>query len=205
MRLYVTWTSPYARLARIMVLEKNLADRIEVIEARTRQADSPYYAINPSGRVPYLVREDGSGIEDSQLICRWLDHLDGASEFDHPQGDDGWETRRLEVLARSLMESVSVWVRQHHLPAGEASPTTLTHERDRSRRLLATLEGETTHPALTGPINMAQVTLAVALDLDRRLAAFRWRDDFPGLASFAERLAPRPSLSATLPPGPPIS
>jgi hypothetical protein len=34
MKLYVTFTSPYARLARILVLEKALEDRVEIIAAK---------------------------------------------------------------------------------------------------------------------------------------------------------------------------
>jgi hypothetical protein len=41
MKLYVTYGSPYARLARIMVIEKGPEDRVEIIEAKTRAADSP--------------------------------------------------------------------------------------------------------------------------------------------------------------------
>ena len=52
MQLYVTYGSPYARLARIVVVEKGLEDRVEIIEAKTRMKDSPYYKISPSGRVP---------------------------------------------------------------------------------------------------------------------------------------------------------
>ena len=59
MELYVTFTSPYARLARILVLEKALEDRVEIIAAKTRVANSPYYRINPSGRVPYLLDDSG--------------------------------------------------------------------------------------------------------------------------------------------------
>ena len=69
MKLYVTYTSPYARLARIVVIEKALEDRVEIIEAKTRTPGSPYYQINPSGRVPYLIDDAGVGMEDSQLIC----------------------------------------------------------------------------------------------------------------------------------------
>src|SRR6478735_8806283 len=50
MKLYVTYGSPYARLARIIVIEKALDDRVEIIEAKTRTPGSPYYRINPSGR-----------------------------------------------------------------------------------------------------------------------------------------------------------
>jgi|GEM_PF-4295930 hypothetical protein len=49
MKLYVTFTSPYARLARIVVLEKALESRVEIIAAKTRTADSPYYKINHPG------------------------------------------------------------------------------------------------------------------------------------------------------------
>jgi len=64
MKLYVTFTSPYARLARIFMIEKGLEDRVDVIEAKTRVANSPYYRINPSGRVPYLIDESGAGMEE---------------------------------------------------------------------------------------------------------------------------------------------
>jgi glutathione S-transferase len=77
MKLYVTYTSPYERLARIVVVEKGLEDRVEILEAKTRTRGSPYYQINPSGRVPYLVDDAGIGIEYSQLICAYLDNLDG--------------------------------------------------------------------------------------------------------------------------------
>jgi glutathione S-transferase len=81
MKLYVTFGSPYARLARIIVIEKGLEDRVEIIEAKTRTPSSPYYQINPSGRVPYLVDATGVGMEDSQLICAYLDGLDGKPRF----------------------------------------------------------------------------------------------------------------------------
>src|SRR3954447_7231596 len=135
MKLYITPGSPYARMARIVVLEKGLADRVEVIEALTREADSPYYAINPSGRVPYLVRDDGVGLEESGLVCAWLDHCAGAPVFDPPKGDAGWEARRLEAVARSLMDGLSVWLREIRRPKGEGSPSIVRHETARAYRL----------------------------------------------------------------------
>src|SRR6201986_1050916 len=99
MKLYITPGSPYARIARIMVLEKQLDRRVEIEIARTRAVDSPYYQVNPSGRVPYLVRDDGVGLEESAVICRYLDHLSGVPEFDPPTGEDGWEASRLGALA----------------------------------------------------------------------------------------------------------
>ncbi|TMH74435.1 MAG: glutathione S-transferase, partial [Betaproteobacteria bacterium] len=108
MKLYITPGSPYARMARIVVLEKGLERRVEIIAAQTRVADSPYYRINPSGRVPYLVRDDGVGLEESAVICAYLDHLDGTPAFDPPPGEQGWDARRLEALARSMLDGLAV-------------------------------------------------------------------------------------------------
>ena len=82
MKLFITVTSPYARIARIIGLEKGLETKVETVLAETRRADSPYYKINPSGRVPYLVLDDGTAFEDSALICRYFDHLEGQPAFD---------------------------------------------------------------------------------------------------------------------------
>src|ERR1044071_10363572 len=106
MKLYITPGSPYARMVRIVVLEKGLESRVETIRAKTRVAASPYYGINPSGRVPYLVCDDGSRLEESALICAYLDHLDGAPAFDPPSGTQLWAARRLEALARSMLDEI---------------------------------------------------------------------------------------------------
>ena len=110
MKLYVTYGSPYARLARMVVVEKGLEGRVEILEAKTRTAGSPYYQINPSGRVPYLVDDAGIGMEDSQLICAYLDSLDGKPRFHRPLRESDWAYRRLEANARSMCEGICVWV-----------------------------------------------------------------------------------------------
>src|SRR5688572_1174635 len=127
MKLYVTPGSPYARMARIVVIEKGLASRVEILTAKTRTTGSPYYGINPSGRVPYLVRDDGVGMEESALVCEYLDRLDGKPAFQL----DGWEARRLESLARSYLDGLSVWLRELYRPPNERSPTVIRHETDR--------------------------------------------------------------------------
>ena len=101
MKLYVTYTSPYARLARIVVIEKALEDRVEIIEAKTRTPGSPYYQINPSGRVPYLIDDAGVGMEDSQLVCAYLDSLEGKPRFHQPTLDSDWVRRHFRVDARN--------------------------------------------------------------------------------------------------------
>ena len=112
MKLYVTYTSPYARLARIVVVEKGLQGRVQILEAKTRTVGSPYYQINPSGRVPYLVDDAGIGMEDSQLICAYLDSLDGQPRFHKQTLNPDWAYLRLEFSVRSMCDGISVWSHQ---------------------------------------------------------------------------------------------
>src|ERR1700729_1136258 len=168
MKLYVTLRSPYARLARILVLEKGLENRVEIIQAKTRTSGSPYYQINPSGRVPFLVDDAGIGMEDSQLICAYLDSLDGEPRFHDPLRASDWDYLRLEYAARSLCEGICVWGREMGRPESERSPTVLAHEVARAKRIADVFEDRVTDPLLRGAPGMAHLILAVALDMAKR-------------------------------------
>ena len=182
------------------MLEKGLQDRVEVIAARTRAANSPYYAVNPSGRVPYLVRDDGVGLEESAVICAWLDHCHGDPVFDLPPGDMAWEARRLEALARSMMDGLSVWVREILRPEDERSPGVIRHEADRASRMADLWDVEIDHPWMRGALNLAQITLGCALGLEARNPDLRWRPGRTKLSDWFDRIAARPSFAATAPP-----
>lgn len=199
MKLYITDTSPYARIARIVVREKGLEAQVEMIPAQTRTPGSPYYAVNPSGRVPYLVRDDAVAMEDSAVICKFLDDFAPPRLFDLPSGEDEWEALRLQALAGSLLEGVSVWVRELKRPPGERSPTILAHERNRSERMIDLWEDQIDHPLMHGQLTMAQISLITALQLELQIADFNWRPGHPKLDDWANRIAERPSIIATLP------
>lgn len=200
MKLYITPGSPYARIVRIVILEKKLQDRIEIIHAKTRHADSPYYRINPSGRVPYLIRDDGVALEESSLICDWLDHLDGKPLFELPAGEAGWEARRLEALARSMTDGLAVWIRELVRPRAERSPALLEHEHQRCQRMAALWESLVEQPWMNGRLNLAQITLVCGLGLETRNLDMQWRAGHPKLTAWFKRLAARPSIAATAPP-----
>ena len=197
MKLYVTFTSPYSRLARIMVLEKGLEDRVEVVGAKTRAKDSPYYQINPSGRVPYLIDESGVGMEDSQLICAYLDSLDGKPRFHDPRRQTDWAYQRIEFAARNLCEGICVWVREMVRPENERSPTTLAHEASRAQRVADTFEQHVTSPLLQGAPTMAHLILAVALDVAAKRGFGDLTTSRPQLAAWMRPMSERPSMQKT--------
>jgi glutathione S-transferase len=200
MKLYVTLRSPYARLARILVLEKGLENRVEIIQAKTRTSGSPYYQINPSGRVPFLVDDAGIGMEDSQLICAYLDSLDGKPRFHDPLRASAWDYLRLEYAARSLCEGICVWGRQMGLPESERSPTFLAHELARAERMADVFEDRVTDPLMRGAPRMAHLILAVALDMARKRGPGDLTDGRPRLATWMRSISDLPSMQRTVPP-----
>lgn len=200
MKLYVTYTSPYARLARILIEEKGLKDRVDIVEAKTRALGSPYYQINPSGRVPYLVDDAGVGMEDSQLICSYLDSLDRKPRFHHPLHKSDLAYRRLETSARSMCDGISVWTREMQRPESERSPTVLAHEVARMQRMADFFEARVADPLLQGAPGMAHLILAVALDVARKRGPGDLADGRPQLAAWMRRISALPSVRATASP-----
>jgi glutathione S-transferase len=197
LELYVTYSSPYARLARIVIVEKGLQDRVQLIKAQTRVADSPYYRINPSGRVPYLVDDAGTAMEDSYLICAYLDSLDGNPRLHRPVSDQNWAYGRFEARARSLCDGISVWAREMRRPESERSPSILAHEAARGRRMATLFESEVASPLMTGPLTMAHLVVTVALDFARNTGFGDLTEGRPQLAAWLIRMQAIPSLQAT--------
>ncbi len=202
MQLYISPGSPYARIVRIVVIEKKLSEKVEVIAAKTRTTDSPYYQINPSGRVPHLVCADGLALEDSGLISSYLDHLDGHPSFALPAGAPGLEARRVEALVRSTLDGLAVLGREKWRPINEQSPKIVLHETDRAKRLLNLWEQQISHPLFHGQLNMVQIVLGCTLGFADLIPDFSWRPNHPKLNVWFESISARPSFLATRPPMP---
>ena len=200
MKLYITPGSPYARMARMMVIEKGLQARVSEHLAQTRVADSPYYSVNASGRVPYLVCEDGQGLEESIAICDYLDSLDGQPLLVRPAPLQALAVARLDARAVSLLDGISVWFRELVRPADERSPTVIQHETARADRLITEWETRIAHPWMHGPLNHAQLRLGCALAFALKIRGFDWRPGRPALGEWFVRFASRPSFAATEPP-----
>lgn len=200
MRLHVTEYSPYARMTRILVREKKLLHRVEETLARTRQKDSPFYETNPSGRVPFLERPSGPGLEGSRLILEYLDQLDDAPLLKLPAAKEYWEYQRLEEAARGLMDGLSVWVRELRRPLNNRSNIVIEHEKERASRVIASWDAEIDDDLMHGTLNYPQLTLACSLCLDQWNNDFTWRDKHPKLLKWLESFETMPSFVATEPP-----
>ena len=126
MRLLGTGTSPYARIVRMQILSRGLAERISVEPIATRVESSPLHAFNPTGKIPTLVLDDGTAISEARLICTYLDTLHNDTPFVHTV--DTPQDRAIEGIAVGCLDGVAVWVREVRRPENERSPSILQQE-----------------------------------------------------------------------------
>ena len=203
MKLCSTATSPYGRLAKMVRILKGLEERVLFEVVQTRGADNPFYDVNPSGRVPCLILDDGTILEDSTLVCWFLDNVDGMPTLHAPEGMAGLEQRRLESMARSLFDGTSLWAREYlYREREQRSDVIINHERDRALRMADAFEKEVQGEVMTGPINMAQLTLVCVLHgrPNGSPIGFTWQDNRPNLCSWIDRIGQVPAIADTLPP-----
>jgi glutathione S-transferase len=137
-------------------------------------------------------------MEDSQLICAFLDGLDCRPRFHNASHASDWPYLRLEFAARSMCEGIAVWGRDMARPENERSPTALVHESARAQRMADFFEDRITDPLMQG--GMARLILAVSLEMARKrelgdLTAGRRR-----LASWMRSISDLPSMKRTIPP-----
>ena len=71
MRLFLNATSPFARVARVVALEKGLSP--ELVWCDPWANDPALLAVHPQGRIPVLVTDDGHALAESLLIAQYLD------------------------------------------------------------------------------------------------------------------------------------
>ncbi len=75
MQLYLNKTSPYARLVMVVIHEKHLAERVQLVLTDPWASPAELLAVNPAAKVPALVTDDGQAIIDSNCICGYLDDI----------------------------------------------------------------------------------------------------------------------------------
>lgn len=153
---------------------------------------------NPLGKIPALVRAEGTAIYDSRVICRYLDDLAGAGLYPPARL---WETLTLEATADGMLEAALLMVYEVRVrPEDRRFPDWIEAQWAKIARALDAIEsGWMDH--LAGPLDMAQIAVGCALGyLDFRLGARNWREGRPRLAEWEAAFAQRPAMQATKPP-----
>ena len=202
MRLYHSPTTPYGRKVMVLLLETGQAGEVEVVSASGTPLDpgTQPLDVNPLGKIPALMLDDGTALYASRVITRWLDDRAGAGLY--PAPPRLWRTLTLEATADGMMEAAVLIVYEARLkPEALRFAPWVEGQWAKIARALDTLEtGWQDH--LAGPLDAGQIALGCALSyLDFRLGARGWRNGHPRLAAWHEGFAARASMKATEPQG----
>lgn len=201
MKLYTSPTSPFVRKVLVLIREAGIGgiDTEEVSGTPVAPGSLPV-DLNPLGKIPALVLDDGRALYDSRVITRYLDQRAAAGLY--PAGERLWDTLALEAMADGMMEAAVLMVYESRIRPEERrhEPWVEAQWLKVARALDAAETRWQAH--LGGPLDMGQIALAVALGyLDFRHSARDWRKDRPALATWEAGVAQRPALRATAPQG----
>ena len=199
MKLYWSSRSPFVRKVMVFAHECGLAGRIEcerTLVAMTRP-NAELLKINPTGKIPTLLLDDGSALYDSTVICEYLDSLHGGAKLFPPAGPARWTALRRHALGSNLLDNLMLWRNEMLRPQPQQSPETLAAFEQKVRNAVAALEREADALA-ADPVGIGHVAIACALGYtDFRFAALGWRKGHDRIARWYDAFAQRPSMTAT--------
>ena len=198
MRLYYSPTSPYARKIRMVLAEKGLQNLVEAVPCSPFEDAAELISVNPLGKVPCLVLDDGSTVFDSPAIADYLDSLDSSVRLIPSDGADRLRVLRQQALGDGILDAAYAVVTERRRPGENQSSDWLLRWTAAITRAMKFLEQELDGPGET--LTLGEITIGAALGyLDFRLADLAWRDDNPITAAWYTRFAERPSMIATRP------
>jgi glutathione S-transferase len=203
MQLYNSPNSPYGRKARIIVHELELKPRVEDVFV-TLPADAKFRALNPLGKIPALILDDGSVIYDSPVICEYLDELGGGKFFPRASlfkaAEGRWRALTLQALGDGLADATVRRNQERRISEDKRSASVIEHQSKAVETSLAVLE------RICGKFpsepTIGEIAVAAAIGyLDLRVPEEGWRGRCPKLAEWMAEFSKRPSFAATMPPG----
>jgi glutathione S-transferase len=197
MKLYITAPSPFARKCRIVAREKGLIGRIEEIAVDPYANAPELLASNPVVQVPTLIAEDGLPLNDSPVICEYLDTLGDGPRLLAADGPERLRVRRLETLGNQALEMGVKLLLELRRPENERSPTWIARWTANIGRALDALEAARPDPAR---LDIGVITAGVAVTwIGFRHPGYDLAAGRPGLVALQAALEARPSFSDTRP------
>jgi glutathione S-transferase len=202
MQLIGSPTSPYVRKVRVYLAEAGMMCDFVPVDAW--RPDARLLGMAPLGKVPVLVRDDGSPLYDSLLVIEYLDSLLPEPRRLLPsQGEGRWEVLRWQALAHGVIDATVFRLLDLRRPEALRSREVEAREELRVARALDSIEKSIDgRPWLAlDRLTLADVVLGVALQYMDFRYPHDWRGSRRALARWAAAMHGRASFAATLPPG----
>lgn len=200
MKLVTSLTSPYGRKVRVVLSEKKIPFQLQV--ENPWLPDSPVSKLNPLGKVPVLVLEDGVSVFDSRVIVEYIDHLTPVAQLIPREPKSRMVVRGVEALADGVTDAaVAMFLEKKRPPEQQSSDWLTLQEQTLFRGLEALAKALGEKPWYLGNgMTLADIACACMLGyLELRFPDIGWRTAHPNLARLADKLAARASFKESVP------
>jgi glutathione S-transferase len=198
MKLYGSSTSPYVRKVRIFLKEKGI-DHEFILEGPSDDAGN-VTRLNPLGKVPVLVRDDGEVLFDSPMIVDYLDSLHDPLLIP-PSGDRRWQVQRWHALGQGIADAVVARLMESRRSSEHQEAAVIRRQEAKVAAALAFAEDKMDHAEyLVGNhLTVADISMGVALAYVDLRYLHAWRESHPRLAAWFTVMSRRPAFVETLP------
>lgn len=201
MRLLGSGPSPYTRKVRIVLAEKKIDCDFETVDVNP--SENPVNVLNPLGKVPTLVLDDGSTLFDSRVIVEFLDGVSPISRLIPDDNRDRVAVRRWEALADGALDA-GLLIRYEGLrPKKLQSTDWATKQTGKLERSLAQMSADLGDKPWCHGDRYSLADIAVGACLGwvefRKPGGVEWRSRYANLAKLYDKLMERPAFADTAP------
>jgi glutathione S-transferase len=200
MKLIGSLASPYTRKVRIVLAEKKIDYDFEI--DNPWKADAKAAKLNPLGKVPALLLDDGRTLFDSRVIVAFLDNASPIARLVPAENRERVEVRRWEALADGVLDAGVLARLENQRDAKLRSAPWIERQMGKVRAGLAAMDSELDDkPWCVGNgYSLADIAVGVCLGwLDFRYAKMDWKKGHANLARAFAKLSERQSFADTVP------
>jgi glutathione S-transferase len=194
-------SSPFVRKVRIALSLLGFDKDVTPERADTTDPNDSLRKMNPLGKIPVLIVEDGSVVYDSRVILDYLDERAGGGKIIPRRGKERLDALRLQALCDGILDAsvLTVYESRYRKPEMH-EPKWLDLQAGKIARALSALEASPS--PLDAVPNVGQIALACALGYRDFRFGSAWRGEHPRLVVWLDRFAAQvPAYAATKPEG----
>lgn len=195
-KLFYAPASPYSCKVRMAAAHAGIA--LDLVKTDTNADPTDLLQVNPLGKIPTLLADDGYAVHDSRVITQYLNRVSKNALFPR-NPEKRTDAERLEALADGMCDSLLSQVYERRFrPEEKVHQPWLDRQWSKVARALDELEAAP--PKLTGKLHAGQMALRSALGyMDLRFAG-KWQQRRPKLKRWARKFDQKyPDLVPLLP------
>lgn len=210
MELYSIDWSPWVRKVRIAAIERGIDSSIKLITANIgfedktlkKFKDNNITKVNPSGRVPTLITDDGQSIYDSTVIVHYLDSIGNETPIIPEENKKKINCLKINALVDEIIDSLRLLSIENRREEHTRLPDWLEALDKKVRRGIEVIESNITF--LSSPntkvLNLADISAIILIGTIRRNPSSPYNIFSDELNDWFKEMNIRGSVSETTPP-----